>query len=102
LGPAKIEGVGHLVALSPNSWRGNARVIASGLDELTDRARTTPELQQALPVLVMLRGLARPDGKRLVWEIASDGGSVTVNGMDLSQLGGDKPKAKPPGQPRKR
>ena len=48
----------------------------------------------------MLRGLAKPDGKQLVWDIVSDGPSVTVNGLDLSQLGGgDKPKGKPPAKP---
>jgi hypothetical protein len=46
----------------------------------------------------VLRGLAKPDGGRLVWDIVSDGPSVIVNGLDLSQLtGGGKPKAKPPG-----
>lgn len=95
VGPAKLEGVGHLVALSPKTWSGKARLTASGFDELTAQAKSNPELQQALPVLVMMRGLAKPDGKQLVWEIASDGGAVTVNGMDLSQLGGgDKPKGK--------
>ena len=47
----------------------------------------------------MLRGLAKPDGNRLVWEIASEGTAVMVNGIDLSQLGGGKPKAKQPGRP---
>ena len=52
----------------------------------------------SLPVLIVLRGLAKPDGGRLVWDIVSDGPSVIVNGLDLSQLtGGGKPKAKPPG-----
>ena len=102
LGPAKIEGVGHLVVLSPKTWRGEARLSATGLDELTAQARSNPELQQALPVLLMMRGMAKPDGQKLVWNIASEGGSVTVNGVDLSALGGDKPTAKPPGQPRKR
>ena len=47
----------------------------------------------------MLRGLGKPDGDRLVWDIASDGPKVTVNGLDLSQLGGaGQPKGKP-GQP---
>ena len=59
-----------------------------GFDELTAQARTNPDLQQALPVLIMLRGLAKPDGERLVWDIVSDGPTVTVNGIDLSQLGG--------------
>lgn len=96
LGPAKVEGVGHLVALSQTSWRGEARLAATGFDELTEQAKSTPELQQALPFLIMLRGLARPDGERLVWNITSEAGRVTVNGMDLSRLGGGQPKPKRP------
>jgi hypothetical protein len=106
LGPAKVEGVGKLVMLSPETWRGDAHLSATGIDELTAQARTNADLQQALPALIMLRGLAKPEGDRLVWEIASEGTSVTVNGIDLSQLGGDKPKGKPPnappGQPHRR
>jgi hypothetical protein len=103
LGPAKVEGVGKVVMLSPEIWRGEARLSATGLDELATQARTNPDLQQALPVLIMLRGLAKPDGDRLIWNIISEGTAVTVNGIDLSQLGGDKPAGKqPPGQPRRR
>ncbi len=94
IGPAKVEGVGHLVALSEKSWRGEARLSATGFDKLTEQAKSTPELQQALPFLVMLRGLARPDGERLVWNIVSEAGSLTVNGVDLSQLAGGKPRPK--------
>ncbi len=97
LGPAKVEGTGEVTMLSPETWHGAAHLSATGLDDLMTQARTNPDLQQALPVLIMLRGLAKPDGNRLIWDIVSDGPSVTVNGMDLSQLGGgDKPKAKPP------
>jgi hypothetical protein len=108
LGPAKVVGVGQLTVVSPDEWHGKAHVVATGLDELTNQARTNPELRQALPALVMIRGLAKPDGEKLVWDIVSDGPSVMVNGLDLSQMGGgdDKPKAKPPaakpGQPRTR
>ena len=58
---------------SPESWHGEAHLVATGFDELTAQARTNPDLQQALPVLIMLRGLAKPDGERLVWDIVSDG-----------------------------
>lgn len=96
VGPAKVEATGHLIVLSPNEYRGKARVVATGLDDLAAQAKTHPELQQALPVLVMARGLAKQDGPRLVWDIVSDGTAVTVNGLDLTQLGGgDKPKGKP-------
>ena len=88
IGPAKVEGTGQITALSPDAWHGEAHVEATGLDDLTGLARGNPDLQQALPVLILLRGLGKPDGKQLVWDIVSDGPSVTVNGLDLSQLGG--------------
>ena len=101
MGPAKVDGTGQLTVLSPTTWHGEAHLTASGLDELMTQARTDPELQQALPVLIMLRGLAKPDGDRLVWDIVSDGPKLTVNGLDLSQLGGgDKAKGKPGQSPR--
>jgi hypothetical protein len=95
IGPAKVTGVGHLLMQATDAWHGEARVAATGLDALTEKVRSEPELQQALPFLMMLRGLARPDGDKLVWNIASDNGSLTVNGVDLSQLGGGKTKPKP-------
>ena len=56
------------------TWHGEAHVAATGFDELDDPgARRTRILQQALPVLIMLRGMAKPDGERLVWDIVSDG-----------------------------
>jgi hypothetical protein len=96
LGPAKVEGTGHIVMQSPVSWRGEAHLTATGLDELTAQSRDDPLLQKALPVLILLRGLAKPDGDRLAWDIVSDGPALSVNGVDLSQLGGDKKNAQPP------
>jgi hypothetical protein len=96
LGPAKVEGTGHIVMQSPVSWRGEAHLTATGLDELTAQSRDDPLLQKALPVLILLRGLAKPDGDRLAWDIVSDGPALSVNGVDLSQLGGDKKKDQPP------
>lgn len=105
LGPAKIEGTGRFTALSPDKWHGQAHLTAAGFDELTTQAHDNPDLQQALPVLIMLRGLAKPDGDHLVWDIVSDGPKLTVNGMDMSALtGGGKPAKEhgaKPGQPAK-
>lgn len=101
LGPAAVTGTGQVTMSSPSTWQGQARVTATGFDELAAQARTNPDLQQALPVLIMMRGLAKPEGKKLVWDVVSDGPNVTVNGLDLSQLGGngDKPKDRPPPRP---
>jgi hypothetical protein len=98
LGPATLRGSGKVTVTSPSTWVGDAHVIATGFDELTTQARENPDLQQALPVLVMMRGLAKPDGDKLVWDIASEGPKLTVNGIDMSALtgGGGDSKAKPP------
>jgi hypothetical protein len=101
LGPATLKGTGDVTVTSPSTWRGQAHVVATGFDELTTAAKGNPDLQQALPVLVMMRGLAKPDGDKLVWDIASDGPTLTVNGMDMSALagggGGGKEKPHQPG-----
>lgn len=88
LGPAKFDGTGTFTALSPSQWHGEAHLAATGLDDLMKQAHDDPDLQQALPALVMLRGLAKPDGDRLVWNVVSDGPKLTVNGMDVSSLAG--------------
>ncbi|HTI80897.1 MAG TPA: hypothetical protein VL614_10665 [Acetobacteraceae bacterium] len=105
LGPATLKGTGDVTVTSPTTWRGQAHVVATGFDELTTEAKGNPDLQQALPVLVMMRGLAKPDGDKLVWDIASEGPKLTVNGMDMSALAGGgketprQPGAKPSRQP---
>jgi hypothetical protein len=95
LGPATLKGTGDVTVTSPSTWRGQAHVVATGFDQLTAQARENPDLQQALPVLVMMRGLAKPDGNKLVWDIASEGPKLTVNGMDMSALAGGGVKGKP-------
>jgi hypothetical protein len=108
LGAARVQGTGEITVSSPTAWHGEAHLQAVGYDELTAQARTSPELQPALPALIMLRGLAKQEGERLVWNVVSDGSTTTVNGLDLSQLsGGDRPRPKPPsalkpGQPSSR
>jgi hypothetical protein len=97
LGSAKLDGSGEVTVVSPDSWHGAAHLVATGFDDLTAQARNSPELQSALPALIMLRGLAKQDGERLVWDVVSDGPKTTVNGLDLSQLAGtDKSKSKSP------
>lgn len=92
VGPAKLAGTAQLTATAPDAFSGEARVTCKGLDQLIDQVRDKPEMQQALPILIMLRGLARTDGDHLVWDVAVHDGSFIVNGTDLSQLGiGKKP-----------
>jgi hypothetical protein len=97
LGAAKVDGTGTISVTSARVWHGKAHLESTGLDQLTTQARTRPELQSALPALIMIRGLAKQEGEHLVWDIAGDGKTTTVNGFDLSQLGGgEKSKSGPP------
>ncbi len=67
-----------------------ARIEASGLDRLIDRVKADPTLSQALPFLILARGLAKPDGQGLAWDITFDESrKVVVNGTDLSRIAGD-------------
>jgi hypothetical protein len=99
LGPAKVEGTGQFTMVSPIAWHGHAHLSATGFDALSTQARENPDLQMALPVLLMMRGLAKPDGDKLVWDVVSDGPQLTVNGIDMSALTGGNPQ---PNQPAKR
>jgi hypothetical protein len=96
LGATKIDGTGEVTMVSPDTWHGVAHLVATGFDELTAQAHSSPELQSALPALILLRGLAKQDGDRLVWDVVSDGPKTTVNGLDLSQLAGNRSKTKSP------
>ncbi|HSU04888.1 MAG TPA: hypothetical protein VLI93_04890 [Acetobacteraceae bacterium] len=89
LGPAHFDGAGSVLVVSEDEVEGQARLSATGFDALTEAVRGKTELQQALPILVLARGLARTDGDRLVWDIAATrAGGITLNGIDLSSLAG--------------
>lgn len=94
LGPAELHGAGHVLLTGPSDYHAEARLASTGLDELMQQANGNPHLQQAVPVLAMLRGLGRPEGKELVWAIVADNTGMTVNGVPIGGGGGgggDKP-----------
>jgi hypothetical protein len=99
LGPAQIEGHGSVVAISKNDVRGTARITVTGFDALTDRIGEDPQLQQALPFLILARGLARNEGNALIWDIVFTPTGLTVNGVDprslLQQPKRQKPRQEP-------
>jgi hypothetical protein len=86
LGPAQIEGHGSVVAISQSDVRGTARIAVTGFDALTDRIREDPGLQQALPFLILARGMARSEGPTLIWDIVFTPTGLTVNGVDPRTL----------------
>jgi hypothetical protein len=96
LGPAQIEGHGSVVAISQTDVRGTARIAITGFDKLTDRIGEDPQLQQALPFLILARGLARNDGNALIWDIVFTPTGLTVNGVDPRSLLQQPKRKRPP------
>jgi hypothetical protein len=98
LGPAQIEGHGSIVAISQSDVRGTARIAVTGFDALTDRIQEDPDLQQALPFLILARGLARNEGNALIWDIVFTPKGLTVNGVDPRTLLQQPKSPRPPRQ----
>jgi hypothetical protein len=90
LGPAELHGSGHVLVTAPDEYQAEARVTATGLDELMKQASGNPDLQQALPFLAIARGFARPEGDRLVWDIVAGTAGLTVNGIGFGNQKPDK------------
>jgi hypothetical protein len=97
VGPAQIDSHGSIVAVSQSDIRGTARITVTGYDALVDQLRTDPQLQQALPFLILARGMSRSEGKALIWDIVFTPTGLTVNGVDPRTLL-QQPK-RPRGQP---
>ena len=85
-GPSSVRGNGEVHVLGPDHYTAVAHVTATGLDTLIRRANTTPELQQAAPVLIFLKGIGLQDGDRVVWDVSYAGKTLLVNGTDMSQM----------------
>ena len=71
---------------------GNAVIRVNGLDAVMQALQSAPPevSQQAIPGIMMARGLAKPEGEdSYSWTIeASATGQILVNGVDLSAMGG--------------
>lgn len=67
---------------------GGGQVAATGFEALLDRIKRMPEFKGALPVIAFAKGIARPVGKQLVWNITYGDGRVLVNDVDLLAVAG--------------
>jgi hypothetical protein len=91
LGPAKVSGGGGVKVMSMADFTGAGEFHVTGLDELIQRANATPELKQAAPGLIFLKGIGKQEGKVTVWKIHYAAHKLMVNGNDMTaMLGGGK------------
>ncbi|HUZ62420.1 MAG TPA: hypothetical protein VMU82_01770 [Acetobacteraceae bacterium] len=91
LGPTRIVGHGVVRLIGGGKIAGTARIIATGFDALVQQVKQDPKAAKALPGLLLVRGLAKADGKRLVWLVSRHpDGKLLVNGVDMSAMAGGK------------
>lgn len=98
---ARLDATGSVVVRGPDRYAGRAKVILTGFDALMAQAQDDPNLRDIAPVLILARGLAKPEGDHLVWDVVADESGGTVNGVDISSLvgGGQAPAQPPPKRP---
>ena len=97
IGPARFEGVGEVRFATPEEPVGRARIIATGIDEWMRSMNGNPMLAQAMPIVAIMRGMAKQEGTKSIWDIDATKARVLVNGIDVAQMG---PRPPPRGQPK--
>ncbi len=88
LGGASFTGNVQMSVPPSMAVSGGGQVSATGFEVLLDRIKRVPEFKGALPVIAFAKGIARPVGNQLVWNITYGDGRVLVNDVDLSAMSG--------------
>ncbi|MGI4955734.1 MAG: hypothetical protein ACRYGM_28335 [Janthinobacterium lividum] len=106
LGSTSFAGEGKLTMTGPHDLAGTARLTADNFDALIQSLGAIPMAAQAMPVAIFLKGIARNDGGKLVWDLTYTGDRILVNAIDLSAMTGrpapqgPNPDANPGGAPK--
>ena len=87
-GPATLKGSLSVKVSSPSTddMVGEAVFTMTGMDELIHQTNTTPELKQAAPVLIFLKGIGKQIPAGMVWNVSYADNKVMVNDTDLSGM----------------
>jgi Uncharacterized protein conserved in bacteria (DUF2125) len=89
-GPLQIRGSAKVVPLANGQFGGEIHIAASGMDTLLAQALSQPNLQRVVPMVFMAKGMGRPEGDSLIWDISLGDGPMTVNGMPVGQPSGKR------------
>ena len=98
LAGATFEGQGAVLFTTPQDYNGTARVTATGYDDLMAKVGAIQAFSaQSIPALAFVKGIAKTEGGKLVWDITYARGKVLVNNVDILALAGaGAPKAAAP------
>jgi hypothetical protein len=86
MGPGKLSGSATVAVSSPADYVAQAAIRLTGFDALMKDAQSRPELQQAAPVMIFLKGIGKQEGASIVWNISFQDKKLLVNGTDLSSM----------------
>jgi hypothetical protein len=89
-GPLQINGSAKVVPRPDGQLGADIHIAASGMDKLLAQAQSQPNLQQVMPMVLLAKGIGRPEGDSLIWDISLGGGPMIVNGIPLGQAGGNR------------
>jgi hypothetical protein len=89
-GPVRVTASARIAPRPNGQLGGQIHVAATGVDALIAQAAGKPALQQVLPVIFAAKGMGRPEGDALVWDIALGDGPITVNGVPFGQQAAHK------------
>lgn len=91
-GPLHVNGASQVRPLPDGQAAIDIHLDATGLDAMIAQAQGNPAVVQILPIVFLAKGMGRPQGNGLAWDISFADGVVTVNGMPLGgRPGGQKP-----------
>nr|WP_294509675.1 hypothetical protein [uncultured Rhodopila sp.] len=84
-GPLTVQGSAKVLPLPGNSIGYSVHLTARGLDGMMATLQGNPQAMQMLPMMYLAKGMAKPQGDSLVWDINYANGAVTVNNVPLAQ-----------------
>jgi hypothetical protein len=80
-----IDGSARVRPLPGDEAGLDVHLTARGLDAMMATLQQNPQAMQILPMIFIAKGMAKPVGDTLVWNISYVEGAVTVNGAPLAQ-----------------
>jgi hypothetical protein len=96
-GPLLLQGTARVMALPDGTAGVEIHLTAHGMDAMLALIAADPKAQQIMPMLFMAKGLGKPEGDNLVWNIGFAHGVATVNGVPMGQRPkGGEPGVRPP------
>jgi hypothetical protein len=84
----QVTGTATAVPRANGQLGADIHIAASGMDALLAQAQSRPNLQRIMPMVFMAKGMGRPQGNTLVWDIVLGDGPPKINGVPFGQPAG--------------